>query len=473
MTATKSVQTPPQPLLVFTNINKTIAAHAKELIEPHGVFLDNLVKEVTPETATFQNVAEALEYNTPRFELSFLKYVSPDAEVRNAVTQAEQAIEAHTNQSMMRDDVFRLLDAVYQKRASLKLDEEAISLLERQHLQYQLQGIALAPGAQRDQLQQIQDETGNLIGNFIRNTLQENGGIWFSKSELDGVSEDALKTFQVGTDENEGKLRANFKMPHVTVILGNCHDSETRKRMYIGNQNKCNSNSDIPKRIALLRHQKAQLLGFETHAAEQLSQKMAKTPMNVHVFLTKLQERYTPSAKQESEKLKSLKEADLTARGAPDDGRFYLWDNQYYTRALKEAEYNIDYVEFSQFFALDRTVARMLGIYEDLMGFRFQRLNTSDLEMLSPTGKAEDVIWHDDNMVYSVWDENETGGGFIGYLYMDLHPRPGKFTNAAQMGIRTGCTFSDGARQYPATALVCNFSPPTPEKPSLLKHIAS
>lgn len=83
-------------------------------------------------------------------------------------------------------------------------------------------------------------------------------------------------------------------------------------------------------------------------------------------------------------------------------------------------------------------------------------------------GKPEDVVWHEDNIIYSVWDED--GTSFLGYLYMDLHPREGKYSHCCNTNFQPGFTRSDGSRQHPVTALICNFSPPTNPKPSLLKH---
>jgi metallopeptidase MepB len=86
------------------------------------------------------------------------------------------------------------------------------------------------------------------------------------------------------------------------------------------------------------------------------------------------------------------------------------------------------------------------------------------------TGKGEDIAWHDDVKIFSVWDDEGEGGGFVGYLYLDLHPRDDKYGHAANFSLQPGFLLPNGTRRYPATALVCNFSKPTDTKPSLLKH---
>jgi metallopeptidase MepB len=83
---------------------------------------------------------------------------------------------------------------------------------------------------------------------------------------------------------------------------------------------------------------------------------------------------------------------------------------------------------------------------------------------------VDDISWHEDVKIFTVWDDEEEGGSFVGYLYLDLHPREGKYGHAANFSLQPGYLYPDGTRRYPATALVCNFSKPTATKPSLLKH---
>ena len=86
------------------------------------------------------------------------------------------------------------------------------------------------------------------------------------------------------------------------------------------------------------------------------------------------------------------------------------------------------------------------------------------------SGEAKSIAWHEDVKIFSVWDDESEGDAFVGYLYLDMHPRPGKYPHAANFNLQPGFTHSNGTRRYPATALVCNFSKPTATKPSLLKH---
>lgn len=197
---------------------------------------------------------------------------------------------------------------------------------------------------------------------------------------------------------------------------------------------------------------------------------MAKTPKTVLDFLGDLKTRLAPGGVKEINHLLELKKKDHEARGIPFDGNYYLWDHRYYDRLMVEEEYKIDENAIAEYFPLKSTVAGMLKIFEQLFGFVFVELNAEDRQRLSSSGKGEDIAWHEDVTIFSVWDDEAEGGDFVGYLYLDLHPRPGKYGHAANFNLQPGFIKPDGSRHYPATALVCNFSKPTATKPSLLKH---
>lgn len=197
---------------------------------------------------------------------------------------------------------------------------------------------------------------------------------------------------------------------------------------------------------------------------------MAKTPKTVLDFLGDLRSKLTEGGAKEIAHLLELKEADHKERNLPSDGNYYLWDHRFYDRLMVEKEYSIDENAIAEYFPLQTTIRGMLKIFEELFGLVFVELGPEDRARISPTGKAEDISWHEDVIIFSVWDDSAEGGDFVGYLYLDLHPRPGKYGHAANFNLSPGYIQKDGTRRYPATALVCNFSKPTEKKPSLLKH---
>lgn len=218
-----------------------------------------------------------------------------------------------------------------------------------------------------------------------------------------------------------------------------------------------------------MRDESGRLLGYKNHADSRLSVKMAKNSETVWAFLNDLRTRIAAGIEKEIEVLAKLKKEDCEARGIPYTD-FYAWDTQYYSRILLEKEYSIDETAISEYFPILPTFNGILGVYEELFGMKFIKLEEEDRARLSPTGKAEDVVWNEEVFMYSVWDSEASGGAFLGYFYLDLHPRPNKYGHYASFNLESGSNAPDGSRNIPCTALVCNFSRPSAGKPALLKH---
>ncbi|KAK8051807.1 peptidase family M3 [Apiospora rasikravindrae] len=467
---------PPQPPPTFTGTKDSIASQAKALCDTTRSVLDKVVAQVPVEKATFASVLKPMAEDEDQSALNgrilgFYQYVSADEDLRNASTEAEKIMDEFAIECNMRDDVFQLVDAVFKKRESeSKIDSESLRLLEKEHKNYIKNGLGLPQGPQRDRFKEIKKRLSQISIQFQKNLNEENGGVWFTKEELDGVPSDVVEGLEKGTGENEGKVRLSFKYPDLFPTLKFAKNPETRRKVFIANENKVNDNLPLFKETIVLRDEAARMLGYPNHAALRIEDKMAKTTDTVNTFLSDLRQRLTAGGEKERKHLLELKKKDEESRGLKPDGKYYLWDHRYYDRMMIEQEYSIDETKIAEYFPLSNTVKGMLKIFEELFGLAFAQLSKEERAKLSPTGKAEDIVWHEDVIVYSVWDDNSEGNGFVGYLYLDLHPRQGKYGHAANFNLQPGFVQTDGSRHYPATALVCNFSKPTPTKPSLLKH---
>jgi metallopeptidase MepB len=331
-------------------------------------------------------------------------------------------------------------------------------------------GLSLPEGEKRDRFKAIKERMTEIVTQFQKTLNEEDGALWLTPEELDGLPDDILERLENGAGENEGKKKLTFKYPDVIPAAKFVKDGAVRRKISLADTNKCNSNAPLFKELVVLRDEAARILGYPNHATMRLDERMAKDPTTVKTFLEDLRDRLKPAGKEQVAQLYEIKKADLKERGLPEEPDFYTWDWRYYERILVEKEYKIEENKIAEYFSLNSTVTGMLGIFEKLFGLRFFELSEDDKAALSPTGKASDVTWHKDVVMFSVFDDEANGDGFIGYFYMDMHPRPGKYTHAANFGIQPGWTQKDGTRHYPCTALVCNFSPPTDKKPSLLKH---
>jgi metallopeptidase MepB len=468
---------PPQAPPLFTGTKQSIVEDAQKTCDRTRAMLDKLVAEETPkaEKSTFASVLEPQmddenEVGLTSSILGFYQYVSSDGELRDASTEAEKVLNDFAIECSMREDVFKLVEGVYKRRDSEPLDGESARLLDKEYKEYIRNGLALPAGEKRDRFKEIKKRLSQLSIGFQKNLNEEDGGLWLTPKQLEGVPEDVTGGLEKGTGENEGKLKLSFKYPDLFPTLKFAVDADTRRQVFVANENKCNQNVATFKEVIELRDEGARLLGYPDHATLKIENKMAKTPQTVMEFLGDLRERLVAGGARERAHLLALKKADVEARGQSFDGSYYLWDHRYYDRLMIEKEFSIDENKVADYFPLQSTVSGMLKIFEKLLGLAFVEISPEERARLSPTGKGDDVIWHPDVIMYSVWDDGGEGDGFVGFLYLDLHPRQGKYGHAANFNLQPGFIQKDGSRRYPATALVCNFSKPTATKPSLLKH---
>ena len=429
--------------------------------------------EVKPEDASFENtmLPLAADENQGGLEnhiIGFYQSVSTNQELRDASTKAEEMMDDFSIESSMREDIYKLVEAAL-KRGE-KLDPESQRLLEKTHKAYIRSGLGLPAGPKRDRYKEIKKRLSTLCIIFSKNLNEEVGGLWFTPEELEGVPQDVAALFAKGEGENAGKLKMTFKYPDLIPTTKYAKNPATRKKAYIENENKLLQNIPIFREVILLRDEAARLLGYPNHAAFVIEDKMAKTPKTVDDFLGDLRTRLTKGGASEMEVLKALKKQELQSMGEEFDGHYFLWDHRYYDRMMLERDFSLDQEKLSEWFPLETSIRGMLNIFETLFGMTFVEIIGDDRSAISPSGKGDDIVWHPDVKVISVWDSEDQGSGFIGYLYLDLHPRPGKYGHAANFNLQPGFIQENGTRRYPVTALVCNFSKPTPKKPSLLKH---
>ena len=429
--APQTLKTPPQAPPTFIGTPSSVVQDTKRLIDKSRNVQNQVVANVKLDQATFKDVLLPLanDENTMALEtrrLGFYQAVSTDQALRDASTEADTQLDDFGIESSMREDVFRLVDAVLKKGE--KLDPESQRLLEKEHKNYIRYGLGIPAGPKRDRFKEIKKRLSQISIIFQKNLNEEKGGIWFTPEELEGVPADVLSGLAKGEGENAGKLKLTFKYPDLLPAQKYAKNPATRKKVLIENENKCNQNVPLFREALILRDEAARLLGYPNHAAFQIEDKMAKTTKTVDDFLGDLRKRLTKGGAQEIETLKSLKKQDMKVGGSEKsfDDRYYIWDHRYYDRLLLEKDYSLDQQKIAEYFPLQTTIRGMLQIFEQLFGLVFVEITGPDRSSISPTGEGKDIVWHDEVQVFSVWDDEGEGSGFVGYLYLDLHPREGK-----------------------------------------------
>jgi peptidyl-dipeptidase Dcp len=268
---------------------------------------------------------------------------------------------------------------------------------------------------------------------------------------LDGLP-DSVKTAAedlAKSKEKEGWL-FTLDYPSYVPFMKFSTQRSLREKMYKaftskGFQKNENNNEAIVLNIVRLRHQRAQLLGYENHAKYVLEERMAKSPATVFDFSQNILDKALPAAKAEMETLKTYGKEQLGL------DRLEKWDGSFVGEKLRQATFNFEEEVLKPYLPLQACVKGMFEIAHKLYGLNFNEVN-------------DIPVYHKEVSTYKVYDQK---GAFVSYFYTDFHPRPGKRGGAWMTSFRSQYK-KDGHDYRPQIAIVCNFSLPTSKTPALL-----
>ncbi|CAO3686709.1 unnamed protein product [Umbelopsis ramanniana] len=451
----------PQPTLNFA-ITATELKKSIDDIMAQELEVNNKVAGLAPEKQTFETVILPMSRvdNAVAGEAHLatnLSYFSPEKDVRDASLEADKAYDAFGIEQGMRVDLYEAVLNVFNKTDLATLDPEDARLLTKTELDFRRSGLALEE-SKRNELKEIRKKLSELGIDFSKNLNEESSTVSFTKDELENMDDDFLSGLKTEEVDGVQKYILTMRYPDVLPVLKNCKNENTRRIHYIAYESRNKENIAILEEAVKLRRQAAKLLGYPSHAAFILEVKMAKSVETVQSFLKDLVDRLEPIGEKELERLKNIKRKEKESRGEEYDGNINGWDTAYYLRILLEEEYQVDQQVIQQYFPLSNTVDRMLEIYSKVLGLRFVKV---------PADTA--VVWHPDVQLYECWDDTDTQE-FSGYMYLDLHPRENKYSHAACFPLQPSYLKENGDRVAPSAAMVANFTKPTADKPSLLKH---
>ncbi|XP_031561619.1 thimet oligopeptidase-like [Actinia tenebrosa] len=432
-----------------------IAKRTDEVIERSRKVYDS-VGALKPGEVTLESCLQALannerEYSNSKAELEFLQHVSTDKEVRKASTEADRKISEFDVEMSMRKDIFDNLVALQEKNQA-PMSSETKRLLERLIKLGKRNGLHL-PSDVQDEIKAIKKKQSEISINFNSNLNEENTKLSFGLEELTGLPEDFINSLE---KDEQGKFILTLKYPHYIPCMRKASNPETRRKMeYAFNRRCIEENTKILEELVELRQKMADLLGYPTHASYILEMRMAKTSKAVADFLSELATRLEPLAQDELKALLKLKEEECESLGYKFDGKINYWDMKYYMTLVEEKNYAVEHDKLKEYFPMDVVTKGLLDIYQDLLGLNFEEVEKPH-------------VWHEDVQLFSV--KEKATSNIIGYFYLDLFPREGKFSHAACFGLKPGCLRSDGKRQLSIAAMEANFTRPTEDKPSLLTH---
>ena len=429
----------------------------EEAMRQQKAEIDSIVNNT--EAPTFENTIEALEYSGALLDkVSAVFFNLSECENNEAMEEIAEKISGplskHSDDINLNAELFARIKAVYEQKDNLSLNGEQMRLLEEIYKGF-VRGGANVPAEKQARFREINEQLSLLslrFGNNVLGATNQYKLVVDDKAKLAGLTEDQLAAaLEAGAEDPETKGKYVFTLhnPSLLPFLSNCENRELRKEIWTAYANRCTSgaydNTAIIDSIVNLRLERANILGFESHAAYTLDDCMAKTPQAVEELLMNVWRPAIAKAKKEAEEYKAM----IKAEGA--DFELEPCDWRYYSEKLRKEKYNLNDEEIRPYFSLAKVVDGVFDVSNKLYGLTF----TENKEI--PTYNKEAVVY-----------EVSREGQVIAILYMDFHPRASKRSGAWMTEFRGQYETKDGQNVIPIISLVCNFTKPTADKPSLL-----
>ena len=410
------------------------------------------------ETPTFENTIEALDfsgYTLDRLSSIFFNLNSAETndEIQKIAQEVSPLLSDFGNDVRLNAELFAKVKTLYEQITALNLNPEQTTLLDKKYKSFSRNGANLAE-EKKIKLREIDKELSKASLQFGENVLAETQAFQLhltDEKELSGLPEGTIEAARslAKSQEKEGWI-FTLDYPSYVPFVTYADNRELRKKMAVafgakGFQNNELDNQQNVFKIAKLRFDRAQLLGYATHAHFVLEERMAESPEKVKTFSTNLLEKAKPAAEKEF--------ADLTACAKQLDGLEQLekWDGAYYSEKLKQELFSLDDEKLKPYFQLEKVLNGAFTIAGKLYGLTFTEVFDIDK-------------YHEEVTTYEVTDaKNE----LVAIFYADFFPRKGK-RNGAWMTSYKSQFIQNGINERPHISNVCNFTKPTETKPSLL-----
>lgn len=419
---------PPQAPIIFNQTARDLLQMTQEAIKDSLQTIKNITSmpsnEVCYETVIVPFVQDDNRRVNTQALTDFYQHLSPSLALRDASIEAESLWNAHERYVSTRSDLYLLLTVA--KKTQEKLDPEEEYYLDQKLANMIKNGASLPSNGFRERFKDISLRIDEL-SSICEKTLRRNtGGMWCSPEELSGLPEGVLRALKPGevNSENNGKVWLGLGRNHLNLCLKYCQNADTRKRAFIGSENKCLESVNAFKELVARRAELAELLNYSCFADYKSQNKMMSLDA-VNDFLAELKQSLKIPFDIEMQRMIDCKRSHLLVSGEKrQEDCIYLWDADFYTRLLQESQQDLDEEGFSEFFPLNGTVAGLLKMAEELFGIVFVELDSEDMKTRLPA--SGQTVWHEDVQMFSMWNEDALGGEFLGYFYLDLLEREGK-----------------------------------------------
>jgi thimet oligopeptidase len=444
-----SVRYDRQMLYDYTN---TSVASVTEETDAAIARADALVAEAVSGPPSFEGTLLPLELAGAELVRAygrgaFLGQVHTDSAVRDAGNEAEERLNKWRVSVVFRRDLFEAVRAFAATDEAQQLTGESRRLLDFWLRDFRRAGHELT-GEDRTELERLRTRLVEVEVAFQRNVNEYKDGVDVTREQLAGLPESYIERLSAG--EGPGTYRVSLDYPELNPFLDQAQDRELRQELFARNWNQAvDENRPLLDEALDLRKRIAAMLGQPTWAHYAMELKMAGAPERVRAFYEELLPSLGETVQGELDRLEGL----LTADGY--DAPIMAWDWRYYDDVLRRTEYGVDQDRISEYLPLDPTMEGMFAITGEVFGLEYRVL-------------PDTHAWHESVRLYEILDK--ATGKSLAHFYADLFPREGKFGHAAAFPLVIGHRAADGEYVAPVSAIVANFTPPSGDRPSLLRH---
>lgn len=409
------------------------------------------------EAASFENTIVPLEFSgnqLNRISSIFfnLNAAETNEEIQKLAQEISPMLSAFANDISLNEPLFQRIKSVFDGKESLDLNAEELMLLEKNYKAFVRNGANLSDDKKKV-LREIDKKKSKLGLKFGENVLAETNNYQLlieDEKDLSGLPDGAIEAARMIAKERDlDGWVFTLDYPSYIPFMTYADNRDFRKEISMafgarGMQKNEFDNQQIVKDIVNIRHQRANLLGYDSHAHYILEERMAESPEKVNEFLQTLLSKAKPAAKKEFETLAEL---------AKKDGieNIQKWDGAYYSEKLKKINFDLDDEQLKPYFKLEHVIQGVFDIAGKLYELRFKPVSHID-------------TYHEDVKTFEV---SNSKGEFVALLYADFFPRKGKRNGAWMTSYKA--QWKEGAlNSRPHISIVCNFTKPTATKPSLL-----
>ncbi|WP_426429475.1 M3 family metallopeptidase [Winogradskyella sp. HB-48] len=410
------------------------------------------------EIPTFENTIEALDYSGEELDrISSIFFNLNSAETNDEIQKIAQEVSPllseFSNDITLNEALFKRVKAVFDSKAEIELTTEQATLLDKKYKSFSRNGANL-PEDKKQKLRAIDKELSQLKLKFGEHILAETNKFEMhltDESDVEGLPEGAKEAAkQLAEGKGKDGWLITLDYPSYIPFMTYADNRELREQLSKAFGSKGFHNDDLDNqaivlKIANLRFERAQLLGYKTHAHFVLEERMAQTPEKVNNFLNELLEKVKPAADEEFQNLSAF------AKELDGIEQLQKWDSAYYSEKLKQKLFSLDDEQLKPYFKLENVINGAFTVANKLFGLHFEEINTIDK-------------YHEDVLTYKVTDSE---GELVSIFYADFFPRSGK-RNGAWMTSYKPQMIKNGINERPHVSIVCNFTKPTKTKPSLL-----